>query len=162
MSLCHKPFENVPVRKALTDQEKRVRDYEGRWCYRDWDKGYDIPLEKMREDFYLRLMVIAIDVELPKDIDDMYWDQALVNQKWDTGEHRRYFFAGYTPYGIRGIDSYFCNIIKGLKTLEEAYKIEEQLIYCPHLHLKIKENLSQNLNRMIEEISLRSNKRKDK
>lgn len=129
---------------------EELRDrYKGYWGYKDWDENFNTPLEKAVEHFYTVIIPIASEIPLPEDIEDLYVDQAMVREVWNLKTPRN-FFAAYTQYGIRRIDSYFCDRIRNLKSYEEALEVEEQLIYCPHLHIKIKENLAENLSNIMK------------
>jgi hypothetical protein len=78
---------------------------------------------------------------IPKDIDSLYVDQAMVRKTYLD----RNFFAAYTPWGIRQLDSRFCRRIMALKSKAEAKVIRKQIKDCAHLHDVIKDNLFLNL-----------------
>lgn len=128
----------------LTSYEGEVYDYYGRW------KGDEYDTDHVAEDFYTRIMPLAEsrgDLKLPKDIDSLYYDQKFTKTYLGMG---REMSAGYTPYGIRRIDSYFCDRAQNLTSYEEFIELEKTLILCPHLHMCIKDNILQNMYSMAE------------
>lgn len=64
---------------------------------------------------------------MPADIDDLYVDQAMVNGSG--------FFAAYTPWGVKQIDSLFCrriqNLIKTPEDIERDIQAELECRYFP-------------------------------
>lgn len=104
-----------------------------------WWRPSPKEIVRAREIFYTKLMPIAQGMYF--DHDSMYRDYA---QEYSTYADRS-FFASYTPFGIQKIDSYFCYRILTLESKEEALILEEEIIGCHHLHIKIRENLIGNL-----------------
>jgi hypothetical protein len=81
------------------------------------------------------------------DFDEMYTDQAPIDTIIDNGEHRGYFGATYTPWGIKQLDSEFANRIQNLWKIDgdSSEQIRKDIIDNVHLHYYIKENLLLNL-----------------
>lgn len=72
------------------------------------------------------------------DIDEYYIDQTMVNIYYAD----RHFFGAYTPWGIKGIESWFTKqILSGKNKKKLSYMIRRN----PHLHNVIKTNLLENL-----------------
>lgn len=71
----------------------------------------------------------------------------------------REFVSAYTPWGIRQMDTNYCNLIGNMPSKEYADKLEKEIINNPHLHDIIKENLLSNLEMCRKDIGSESLKR---
>ena len=128
-----KPTDKQYDWQYIPDNVLTSAEYYLRWRPnpKDLDEAVDL--------FYTELLPRAFDMAI--NIDEMYRDYAIHYSRF----LNRTMMAGYTPWGIKQIDSYFCRRIRQLESLTEARVLEEEIIGCHHLHIKIRENLMANL-----------------
>lgn len=125
----------------MSEYESTVIDYFWNWRHPELDPKH------VAEDFYTRVIPLATkngDLKRELDTSVLYRDQSRISEKYFIGQIRS-VFASYTSIGVRRIDSYFYYRIRYMSSFEEGMEIENQIILCPHLHIKIKENLIDNL-----------------
>lgn len=90
-----------------------------------------------------------------KEIDSYYRDQSI--QVTDMGT--KMLTAAYTWYGLKRMDSMYCNKILNMPNKKYADKLRKEIQENPHLHEKIKENLLYNLKNMRKELNAASQRR---
>lgn len=127
----------------LTEYESQHTDHGYKWKY-----GPDTDI--LREKFLFEIFPLA---EYKGDLDVRrisYMDQSFFSDYFVF--YDRAMASGYTEHGVHRIDSYFCNRIRNMTTMEEADEIERMIYLCPNLHICIKHNLIFNLFNYAEEL----------
>lgn len=80
-------------------------------------------------------------ISTAKEVQSWYIDQAPLSDSYKGGN----FYTTLPSFGVRQIDSDFCNKIIGLKNRETGILLKRAIKSNIHLHEKIKENLLLNL-----------------
>jgi hypothetical protein len=126
---------NQSIYECMTPFEGACLDYEEKW-----KPGRDQNHQAMVENFYLTVIPMALAMEKPNE-DALYVDCSPYFATWHMPKGSRTISAIYTQRGIRRIYFYFVGKIIGMKTEDDFLEIESELIYCPHLHIKLKQEL---------------------